>query len=93
MSTGQSRAVPGGKPGEFHGFGKDVEQVAELIRLWCTREDRWMSPKFLLGESYGTLRAVAVAERLSSVHRLALNGLILVSSVLGYCLLYTSRCV
>ena len=84
MSTGQSRAVEGGRPGEFHGFAKDVEQIAELIRLWCTREDRWMSPKFLLGESYGTLRAVAVAERLSSAHRLALNGLVLVSSVLSY---------
>lgn len=84
MSTGQSRAVTGGRPGQYHGFGKDVEQIAELIRLWCTREDRWMSPKFLLGESYGTVRAVAVAERLSSVHRLALNGLVLISSVLDF---------
>lgn len=84
MATGQSRAVEGGKPGDYLGFGKDVEQVAELIRLWCTREDRWMSPKFLLGESYGTVRAVAVAERLASEHRLALNGLILVSTVLDF---------
>ena len=47
MSTGHTRAVEGGKPKDYHGFGKDVEQVTELIRLWCTREDRWMSPKFL----------------------------------------------
>jgi carboxypeptidase C (cathepsin A) len=84
MSTGHSRAVEGRKPGDFHGFAKDVEQVTELIRLWCTREDRWMSPKYLIGESYGTVRAVAVAERLSSKHALTLNGLVLVSSVLDF---------
>lgn len=84
MSTGHSRAVTGGKAKDYHGFGKDVEQVAELIRLWCTREDRWMSPTYLCGESYGTVRAVAVAERLFSAHALALNGLVLISSVLDY---------
>lgn len=84
MSTGHSRAVEGGKPKEYHGFARDIEQVAELVRLWCTREDRWMSPKFLCGESYGTVRAVAVAERLFSRHSLALNGLILISSVLDF---------
>ncbi len=84
MSTGHTRAVEGGKAKEFHGFGKDVEQVAELIRLWCTREDRWMSPKYLIGESYGTVRAVAVAERLWSTHMMAFNGLVLVSSVLDF---------
>ncbi len=71
-------------PKDFHGFGKDVEQVTELIRLWCTREDRWMSPKYLVGESYGTVRAVAVAERLSSRHSMGLNGIVLISSVLDF---------
>ncbi len=84
MSTGHSRAVAGGKAGEYHGFGKDVEQVTELIRLWCTREDRWMSPKYVIGESYGTTRAVAVAERLARVHAMGLNGLVLVSSVVDF---------
>ena len=84
MSTGHSRAAEGRKAPDFHGYAKDVEQVTELIRLWCTREDRWMSPKYLIGESYGTVRAVAVAERLSSKHALALNGLVLVSSVLDF---------
>jgi carboxypeptidase C (cathepsin A) len=84
MSTGHSRAVKGGKAVDYHGFGKDVEQVTELIRLWCTREDRWMSPKFIVGESYGTTRAVAVAERLARVHAMALNGLVLVSSVVDF---------
>ena len=84
MSTGHSRAVEGGKAKDYHGFGKDVEQVTELIRLWCTREDRWMSPKYVIGESYGTTRAVAVAERLTRVHAMALNGLVLVSSVIDF---------
>ena len=84
MSTGHTRAVEGGKAKEYHGFAKDVEQVTELIRLWCTREDRWMSPKFIVGESYGTVRAVAVAERLQETHALTLNGLVLVSSVLDF---------
>ena len=84
MSTGHSRAVEGGKPKEYHGYGKDVEQVTELIRLWCTREDRWMSPKYVIGESYGTTRAVGVAERLWSKHSMAVNGLVLVSSVLDF---------
>ncbi|MGD8149544.1 S10 family peptidase [Ornithinimicrobium sp. Y1694] len=84
MSTGQSRAVEGSKAKDYHGFAKDVEQVTELIRLWCTREDRWMSPKFVAGESYGTTRAVAVAERLFTRFGMQLNGLILISSVLDF---------
>jgi carboxypeptidase C (cathepsin A) len=84
MSTGHTRAVEGGRAKTYHGFGKDVEQVTELIRLWCTREDRWMSPKLIIGESYGTVRAVAVAARLQQQHALALNGIVLVSSVLDF---------
>lgn len=84
MSTGQSRAVEGGKAKDYHGWKKDVEQVAELIRLWCTREDRWMSPKFIAGESYGTTRAVSVAEHLFTRFGLQLNGLVLISSVLDF---------
>ncbi|GAA1970887.1 peptidase S10 [Terrabacter lapilli] len=82
MSTGYSRAVEGGKPGEYHGYQKDVESVAELIRLWTSRNGRWMSPKFLAGESYGTLRGAALAEHLQSRYGMYLNGLILISSVL-----------
>lgn len=84
MSTGLSRAVEGGKPKDYHGWKKDVEQVSELVRLWCTREDRWMSPKFLCGESYGTTRAVSVAEHLFERFGMQLNGLVLVSSVLDF---------
>ncbi|HET8989197.1 MAG TPA: peptidase S10, partial [Humibacillus sp.] len=82
MSTGWSRAVEGGTPGDYHGYQKDIESVAELIRLWTSRHRRWMSPKFIAGESYGTLRGAALAEHLQERYGMYLNGLILISSVL-----------
>jgi carboxypeptidase C (cathepsin A) len=82
VSTGYSRAVEGGKPKDYHGFKADIESVGELIRLWTTRNNRWLSPKFIAGESYGTIRAAALAEHLQRQHGLFPNGLILVSSVL-----------
>jgi carboxypeptidase C (cathepsin A) len=82
VSTGFSRAVSGGKPGEFHGFTGDIESVGEVIRLWTTRGDRWMSPKYLCGESYGTTRAAALARHLQERYGMYLNGLMLVSCYL-----------
>ncbi|HLU54050.1 MAG TPA: peptidase S10 [Pseudonocardia sp.] len=82
VSTGYSRAVEGGKPAEFHGFTGDVETVGEVIRLWITRNERWLSPKFLAGESYGTLRAAALAQHLQDRYGMYVNGLMLISSVL-----------
>jgi carboxypeptidase C (cathepsin A) len=82
VSTGFSRAVPGGKPADFHGFTGDLDAVAEVIRLWVTREQRWLSPIYLAGESYGTLRAAALAGRLQDRHGLYLSGLMLISTVL-----------
>jgi carboxypeptidase C (cathepsin A) len=82
VSTGYSRAVCDGKPGEFHGFTGDLEAVGEVIRLWTTRNGRWMSPKLLAGESYGTLRAAALAEHLQSRYGMYLNGIALISTVL-----------
>ena len=82
VSTGYSRVVAGGSPGEYHGFQRDLESVAELIRLWTTRNGRWFSPKYLAGESYGTLRASALANHLQERFGLYLNGIILISSVI-----------
>jgi carboxypeptidase C (cathepsin A) len=82
VSTGYSRAVEGGAPGDFHGFQGDIESIAEVIRLWITRNGRWMAPKYLAGESYGTLRAAALADHLQSRYGLYPNGLMLISSVL-----------
>ena len=82
VSTGYSRAVEGGKAAPYHGFTGDIESVAEVIRLWTTRNDRWLSPKFLAGESYGTVRAAALAEHLQTRRGMYLNGVALISSVL-----------
>lgn len=82
VSTGYSRAVEGGKAKPYHGFSGDIESVAEVIRLWTSRHERWMSPKFLAGESYGTLRAAALADHLQSRYGMYLNGIMLISSVL-----------
>lgn len=84
MSTGYSRAAEGRKAVDWHGWKADAAQFAEVIRLWCTREDRWMSPKYLLGESYGTTRAVSVAQLLQDEVGLYFNGIILLSSVLDW---------
>jgi carboxypeptidase C (cathepsin A) len=82
VTTGYSRTVEGHRADDFHGFGRDLESVAEFIRLWTSRNRRWRSPKFLIGESYGTTRAAGLAERLSDAYGMYVNGLMLVSSVL-----------
>jgi carboxypeptidase C (cathepsin A) len=82
VSTGYSRAATGQKPAEYHGYTGDLESVAEVIRLWTSRNGRWMSPKFLAGESYGTLRAAGLSAYLQERYGMYLNGLMLISSVL-----------
>jgi carboxypeptidase C (cathepsin A) len=84
VSTGYSRPVPGEKAKEFHGFKKDIETVGDFIRLYTTRYQRWTSPKFLIGESYGTTRAGGLSGYLQERHGLYLNGLMLVSVVLNF---------
>ncbi|MFD4192426.1 S10 family peptidase [Amycolatopsis thermoflava] len=82
VSTGYSRPKKGESAKDYHGFTADVESVAEIIRLWTSRNGRWLSPKYLAGESYGTLRAAALAGHLQERHGFYLNGLMLISSVL-----------
>jgi len=84
VSTGYSRALAGGRPQDFHGYTPDVESVGELIRMWTSRHGRWMSPKYLCGESYGTTRAAALAQYLLERFGLALNGVMLISAVLDF---------
>ncbi|HEV8581647.1 MAG TPA: peptidase S10 [Thermoanaerobaculia bacterium] len=84
VSTGFSRAAPGQDAKQFHGVKKDVDSVADFIRLWTTRNQRWASPKFVAGESYGTTRAAGLAYQLAERHGMYLNGVILISSVLNW---------
>jgi carboxypeptidase C (cathepsin A) len=84
VSTGYSRAVEGESPKQFHGLDEDVRWVGEFIRLWTTQQERWSSPKFLAGESYGTTRAAGLARHLQDRHGMDLNGLVLISPVLDF---------
>jgi carboxypeptidase C (cathepsin A) len=84
VGTGYSRAAKDEKPADYHGFQGDIESVGEVIRLWTTRNGRWLSPKFLAGESYGTTRAGGLAYHLQHRHGMYLNGLILISAVLDF---------
>ena len=84
IATGFSRAAKDEKADQFFSQTADLDSVGEFIRLWTTRHERWLSPKFLCGESYGVFRAAGLAERLRSRYGMYLNGLILVSGVLDF---------
>ncbi len=84
VSTGYSRAIPEEDAKKYHHFRKDIESVGEFIRLWLTRNDRWGSPKFIAGESYGTTRSAALAGHLLNRHGMYVNGLVLVSAILNF---------
>ena len=84
VSTGFSRAVPGEEAKQFHGFKKDIESVGDFILLYLGRYKRWSSPKFLIGESYGTTRAGGLSGYLQERHGTYLNGIMLVSVVLNF---------
>ena len=84
VSTGFSRAVPGEEAKQFHGFKKDIESVGDFILLYLGRYKRWGSPKFLIGESYGTTRAAGLSGYLQEQHGTYLNGIMLVSVVLNF---------
>ena len=88
VGTGYSRAAEDDKDAsrqsEFSGFSGDLASVAEFIHRYTTENGRWGDPKFLLGESYGTLRAAGLAGTLMDEYNLALNGIVFVSAVLDF---------
>ncbi len=84
VATGFSRVAKDEKTDQFFGDSADLDSVGEFIRLWTTRHERWLSPKFLCGESYGVFRAAGLADHLRGRYGLYLNGLVLVSGVLDF---------
>lgn len=84
VGTGYSRPAQGEKGEQFYGVQEDIRSVAAFIRLWTTRNQRWLSPKFLAGESYGTTRAAGLSEYLLEKQGISLNGIILISAVLDF---------
>lgn len=84
VGTGFSRALGEHEGREFWGMPEDPQSIADFIHTWITEHNRWNSPKFLLGESYGTTRAAAVAQILEEEMSVALNGILFVSQALDY---------
>ncbi len=84
VGTGFSRPATPDKGKEFWGLEQDIRSVGEFIRLYLTRHERWSSPLYLIGESYGTTRAAGLSGHLVENSGVAFNGVILVSSVLNF---------
>lgn len=84
MSTGYSRVAAGEDSRDFHGATPDIQTFGQFIRMYLTKYMRWTSPKFLLGESYGTTRSAGLAAELQQRHGIELNGIVLVSAVVDF---------
>lgn len=83
IGTGLSRPL-GDTPGsEFWGVDEDSRSLTQFISRWLSENGRWMSPKYLLGESYGTTRSAVLASDLQGAN-IDLNGVVLVSAVLDF---------
>jgi carboxypeptidase C (cathepsin A) len=83
VGTGYSRAIRPELAAKFFGLNGDIESVGEFIRMYLTRYERWTSPLFLAGESYGTTRASALSGYLID-RGIAFNGIVLVSTIMNF---------
>jgi len=84
VGTGYSRAAEGVEAKRFYSTEKDIETAAQFIRLYVTRSGRWLSPKYVAGESYGTTRAAGLAGYLQEAAGMNINGVVLISSALSF---------
>ena len=84
VGTGFSRAVGKGEGKQFWGVDNDIRSVSDFIVRYLGEYQRWASPKFVLGESYGGIRTAGVSYDLLTRHNVALNGIILVSPFLDF---------
>jgi len=79
--TGFSKIVGKAKPADFYGVDQDAKAFTQFIETWLSANGRWNSPKFLIGESYGTMRAADVVNRLQ-IDGVGVNGVVLIGSFL-----------
>lgn len=84
VTTGWSRMVDGEDGKNFHGVRQDIEAFSDFIRQYLGKFNRWSSPKYLMGESYGTVRSAGVSADLQARHGIELNGIVLISSVIDF---------
>ena len=82
MMTGYSRPAPGVKASDFTGAQNDLKMFGQFIRNYLDKYDRWASPKYLFGESYGTFRSAGLASELQETEGIDLNGIMLLGTVL-----------
>src|SRR5947209_4731659 len=83
VGTGYSRAAKPELANKYFGLQGDIQSVGEFIRLYLARNERWTSPLFLVGESYGTTRASGLSGYLIE-HGIAFNGIILISTIMNF---------
>jgi len=83
VGTGYSRALRPEVASRFFSLQGDIESVGEFIRMYLTRSERWTSPLFLAGESYGTTRASALSGYLIG-RGIAFNGIVLISTIMNF---------
>lgn len=84
VSTGFSRAAEGEKKSQFHGYEQDLNSVGQFINDFITKHNRWSSPKFVLGESYGGVRSAGLSGVLQNNYRMYLNGIVMISPVVDF---------
>jgi carboxypeptidase C (cathepsin A) len=84
IDTGYSRVVSGVNNQQFHGVRGDLRAFGEFINNYLKAYSRFPSPKYLIGESYGTIRSAGLAQELQNRHGIELNGITLISSLLTY---------
>jgi carboxypeptidase C (cathepsin A) len=90
IDTGYSRVVEGVGNQQFHDQEGDLPAFGEFIAGYLGAYNRWPSPKFLIGESYGTIRSAGLSQELQTRHGVELNGIVLLSSLLTYQTLSTA---
>jgi carboxypeptidase C (cathepsin A) len=89
ISTGYSRTVDGVSPAPFLGQQGDLRAFGDFINEYLKTYSRWASPKYLIGESYGTIRSAGLSQELQTRHGIELNGIVLVSALLSYQVILT----
>jgi carboxypeptidase C (cathepsin A) len=84
IGTGYSRAAEGVDPKQYYDVQTDIRVASAFVRRYVTQFGRWLSPKFVVGESYGATRAAGLAVDLQDSAGLYLDGLLLISSALNF---------
>jgi len=84
VSTGFSRPAEGEDKGQFHGYREDLHSVGQFIHEYLSKYGRWRSPKFLVGESYGGLRAAGLSGYLLDRYNIALSGIVMISPAINF---------